>query len=154
MAQVAQPSWGGYARNAQHTALAGVGTQPLARIRWRTSVDLRAQLWSGSLLIHYGSPLITQANTVIVPMKGGATGAFRVMGLGGSDGGPPEAVNRAGELGQFRPPQPTDGLIGGNLQPLHGPIGRGGAGAGAIASFSNDIQQAAFASGNAALLDI
>jgi hypothetical protein len=88
MAQVAQPSWGGYARNAQHTALASVGTQPLARIRWRTSVDLRPQLWSGSLLIHYGSPLITQANTVLVPVKRTTTGGFRVEAFSGSDGRP------------------------------------------------------------------
>ncbi|HYC23671.1 MAG TPA: hypothetical protein VEI94_13240 [Candidatus Bathyarchaeia archaeon] len=79
-------SWTGYARNAQHSALASVRTQPLARIRWQTPVDLAPQYSGEDLFIHYGSPLVTQQNTVVVPVKTGATGGFRVEGHRGRDG--------------------------------------------------------------------
>lgn len=83
------PYWGGHARDAQHTALSDVEAQPLARIRWHVRVDLRPQNkgdLSASLLTHYGSPLLTQANTVVVPVKTGARGRFRVEGRRASDG--------------------------------------------------------------------
>jgi len=86
LAQIAQPYWGGYGRNAQHTALADVATQSLSHIRWHTKVDLRPQYNGNELFIHYGSPLVTQANTVIVPVKVHATDGFRVEGRRGSDG--------------------------------------------------------------------
>jgi hypothetical protein len=40
----------------------------------------------GELLIHYGTPLITAANTVIVPVKTGANGGFRVDAHTASNG--------------------------------------------------------------------
>jgi hypothetical protein len=78
--------WGSFAENAQHTALAPVPTQSLNRILWQTPVDLNPQYSGGDLLIHYGSPLVTLANTVIVPVKTGATAGFMVTGHNGATG--------------------------------------------------------------------
>ncbi len=79
-------SWSGYAHDAQHTGLSDVASQSLSVIRWQLDVDLNPQLSGGELFTHYGSPLITQANTVIVPVKTGATNGFRVEGHSGVDG--------------------------------------------------------------------
>ena len=73
------PPWWGYGRDAQHGAVGGIATQPLNRIQWSTPVDLLPQYSTGgSLLIHYGSPVITAKNTVIVPVKTGATDGFKI----------------------------------------------------------------------------
>jgi hypothetical protein len=49
-------------------------------------VDLQPALNSGNLLNHYGSPLITSQNTVIVPVKTGVSDGFRVEARAGQDG--------------------------------------------------------------------
>ena len=82
----APPAWNTFAQDAQHTAQSTTASQPLNQIHWQTPVDLQPQYSGTSLLIHYGSPLITNANTVIVPVKTGATGGFRVEARGGNDG--------------------------------------------------------------------
>jgi glucose/arabinose dehydrogenase len=77
----ATPAWTGYGRDPQHTAVSPYASQALQSVAWQTPVDLNPQYTSsGTLLIHYGSPLVTAANTVIVPVKTGATGGFRVEG--------------------------------------------------------------------------
>jgi hypothetical protein len=78
--------WSGYGHDPQHDAIASVASQPLNRILWQTPVDLNPQYSDGELLIHYGSPVITRANTVIVPVKTGATGGFEVEALVGATG--------------------------------------------------------------------
>ncbi|MBI3767153.1 MAG: hypothetical protein HY271_01530 [Deltaproteobacteria bacterium] len=78
--------WLGYGGDAQHTAIAKVAAQSLDRIRWQTPVDLAPQYSGNDLLIHYGSPLVTRGNTVVVPVKVGATDGFEVEGRRGSDG--------------------------------------------------------------------
>jgi hypothetical protein len=80
------PAWYGYARDAHHSAQSPVGPQPLARIHWSTPVDLNPQYYKGELLIHYGSPVITPSNTVIVPVKTGATDGFRIEAHNGTNG--------------------------------------------------------------------
>ncbi len=81
------PAWRGYAGNSQHTALGQIATQDLNRIAWSTPVDLAPVLSNGALLIHYGSPVVTSHNTVIVPVKTGRTGGFRVEARSGTNGG-------------------------------------------------------------------
>jgi len=78
--------WSGYGGNAQHSALSAVAGQSLSAIHWQTPVDLAPQYSGTDLLIHYGSPLITPANTVVVAVKIGTTGGFQVEGRRGSDG--------------------------------------------------------------------
>lgn len=78
--------WQGYAKNAQHTAQSGVQSQSLGHIVWQTPVDLNPQYQGNNLYIHYGSPVITSGNTVIVPVKTGATGGFELQARSGVDG--------------------------------------------------------------------
>src|ERR1039458_6135227 len=88
LARPASDHWSNFARDAQHTARSqwATGAQPLNRVIWSTPVDLDPQFSDGELQIHYGSPLITAANTVIVPVKTGATGGFRVDARSAADG--------------------------------------------------------------------
>lgn len=74
----APPAWSGFGGDAQHTARAPAAPQPLSAIHWTTPVDAAPQIVNGELLIHYASPMITAANTVLIPVKGTATGGFRV----------------------------------------------------------------------------
>ena len=85
-AQVKRYVWPGYARSPQHDALADVAAQSLQTIRWQTPVDLAPQYAGTFLLIHYGSPLVTRKNTVVVPVKTGPTDGFEVEGRRGTDG--------------------------------------------------------------------
>ncbi len=86
-------AWAGFAGNAQHTASSSVQPQPLHRIRWRAKVDLDPQVEGGELPIHYGSPMITSANTVLVPTKVKANGGFRVVAYSGVNGARRWSVN-------------------------------------------------------------
>ena len=75
-------SWPTHSHDEQHSGVSSVAAQPLSRIRWHVPVDLAPP--QGEILVHYGSPIVTQANTVIVPVKT-ATG-FRVEGHNGATG--------------------------------------------------------------------
>ena len=72
--------------NPQHTALSTVGSQSLGAILWQAPVDLDPQYSGNELLIHYGSPLVTAANTVIVPVKTGASSGFEIQARSGTSG--------------------------------------------------------------------
>jgi hypothetical protein len=74
--------WAGFAANARHTALARRRPQPFRRIRWRAKVDLAPD----GNPIHYGSPMITRANTVLVPTRVSAKAGFRVVAYSGVSG--------------------------------------------------------------------
>ncbi|MBV8667537.1 MAG: hypothetical protein JO269_13740 [Burkholderiaceae bacterium] len=87
---VTGPAWLSFAHDAQHTALApstaqgGVGAQNLNQIIWEATVDLAPP--AGNTAIHYGSPLITANNTVVIPVKTTANGNFQVQARSGYNG--------------------------------------------------------------------
>src|SRR5215813_1181517 len=88
--------WSAHARDAQHTGVSPVASQKLANIHWQVPVDLTPP--EGEILIHYGSPVITAKNTVIVPVKTD-TSSFRVQAHDGATG------NRVWTLGTaYQPP--------------------------------------------------
>jgi hypothetical protein len=72
--------------NAQHTAIYQPAGQNLSTIKWQTPVDLSPPYNGGDLLIHYGAPLITAANTVIVPQTNTSTGSFSINVFNGTTG--------------------------------------------------------------------
>lgn len=74
----AQGAWTNFSQNAQHLSASHIAAQVLNSIHWQTPVDLNPLYSGNELLIHYGSPLITAADTVIVPVKTGRFGGFRV----------------------------------------------------------------------------
>jgi hypothetical protein len=75
---VAAP-WQGHGENPQHTAVAIPAAQNINRILWKTPIDLDPQIENGALKIHYGSPLITAGNTVIIAVKTGRVGGYKVQ---------------------------------------------------------------------------
>jgi len=80
-------AWFGYGHDAQHTAMSAVASQDLVRITWSSPVDLVPQYTqSGALLTHYGSPVVTSLNTVVIPVKTTATGGYRIEGRNGATG--------------------------------------------------------------------
>jgi hypothetical protein len=81
--------WSGYAHDPQHTAVSANQPQNLHSIHWQTPVDLNPPGGGqGGLLIHYGSPLVTAGNTVIVPVKTGDTDGFQLQAFNGATGSP------------------------------------------------------------------
>jgi hypothetical protein len=84
---VTGPAWFSYGHDAQHTAVSAIASQDLGRIAWSSAVDLAPQYTSsGALLTHYGSPIVTIHNIVVIPVKTTATGGYRVEGRDGGTG--------------------------------------------------------------------
>jgi hypothetical protein len=75
---LAQTTFGG---NAQHTGIFTAPAQPLNVIKWQTDIDFN----NTGALAHYGSPVISANNTVLVPVKTGSDG-FRVDAFDGATG--------------------------------------------------------------------
>lgn len=81
------PAWTTFGGDPQHTSVAQIATQNLSRIRWSAAVDMAPQYSpQGYLLTHYGPPVITSRNAVIVPVKRAAENAFGVEARAGYDG--------------------------------------------------------------------
>jgi len=70
--------WPEYGHDPQHTTISSRGAQTPEVTRWSTPVDLAPQYDGSDLYIHYGSPVITPGNTLILPVKTGATDSFQV----------------------------------------------------------------------------
>ncbi len=75
--------WATHSHDAQHTGVSSVAAQPFNQIHWQVPVDLNPP--TGVIFIHYGSPLVTAENTVIVPVKTGPD-SFRVEAHKGATG--------------------------------------------------------------------
>ena len=118
--------WAGFAGNAQHTAVTSTPAQPLTRIRWRAKVDQAAVVQHKVLTTHYGSPMITRANTVLVPTRISAKAGFRVIAYSGRSGvrrwslaTDYRPVPRASNSFEFMPPLPAV-LTTGNILAVAG----------------------------------
>jgi len=81
--QIFAQDWLTHSHDAQHSAISGVTSQPFTKIHWHMPVDLAPP--QGEIFIHYGSPLVTAANTVIVPVKIGDN-KFHVEARNGATG--------------------------------------------------------------------
>src|SRR5437773_5624202 len=79
-APVAAQNVPSFAGNAQHTAIYQPAARDLNRVRWSTSIDLN----NTGAFAHYGAPLITLSNTVVVPVK--TASGFQINTFNGSDG--------------------------------------------------------------------
>lgn len=85
-AQALSIPWSSYGHDPQHTGQSAAASQPYDRIKWSTPVDNVLANTSGTLFIHYGSPLVTAANSVIVPLRTNASNVFQVDVRNGGNG--------------------------------------------------------------------
>jgi hypothetical protein len=75
--------WHGYGGDAQHSAQAPATGQSLLNVHWSIPVDLAPP---GFLGIHYAEPMITAANTVLVPIKVNSQGTYQMEAHSAADG--------------------------------------------------------------------
>jgi hypothetical protein len=87
-AQTSAVPWGSYAHGPQHTGLSTIGSQRIEQIKWSTPVDLVNQGTGGPLFIHYGTPIVTAANTVVIPERINASNTYQVEAFSGANGSP------------------------------------------------------------------
>jgi len=81
--------WSGHAHDPQHTGTSTVAAQSLNSIHWQTPIDTsgggQPSGPSGPLFVHYGSPLVTAGNTVIVPVTT-ASGNYTLQAFSSTTG--------------------------------------------------------------------
>ncbi|HVV47332.1 MAG TPA: hypothetical protein VHC72_19110 [Bryobacteraceae bacterium] len=85
-AQPLNVPWNGYAHDPQHTGTSAAAAQPMVVKHWQTRMDLNPPGGgSGPLFVHYGSPVITAGNTILVPTTA-ADGSYQLRAFQGSNG--------------------------------------------------------------------
>jgi hypothetical protein len=84
--EVLAQGWPGYAHDPQHSCLAVSGSLLPQKVRWSTVVDQSINSNSGTIYIHYGTPVITRLNTVLVPVKTTSGGNYQVQAQSGATG--------------------------------------------------------------------
>ena len=80
----AQGPWLSHCHDPQHTGLSQTVSQCLSQIRWQVTIDSNPP-GTSILTAHYGSPIITPGNTVIVPVRGPG-GLFHLEARNGATG--------------------------------------------------------------------
>jgi hypothetical protein len=78
--------WPSFAAGPSHQGESPVASQLPQVILWSTPVDLNPQNFGGDLNAHYGSPVITPKNTIVVPVKVGPDDTFRIEGHSTTNG--------------------------------------------------------------------
>ncbi len=78
--------WSMLGHDQQHTALSRFAADTLSKIEWQTPVDLHPQYTGNLLYIHYGSPIVTRSNTVLIPVKTGTYNGFEVEAIAATTG--------------------------------------------------------------------
>jgi len=152
-AKAQPPAWGGYQNNAQHTGISNVRSLPLQQVNWWTPVDLNPVYNGDDLFAHYGSPMVTAANTVIVPVKTGATDGFMLRAFDGRTGSLiwTQSTDYSRPASSWVPSYsptltPTERLYyataGGTISYRDGVNGSTPTGSGQIAFFGNDVYNA------------
>lgn len=86
-AQSLTTPWSGYGHDPQHSGVSASASQALTHIHWCTPVDTVLENTSGPLYIHYGTPVITAANTVLVPQRISSGNTYQINAFSGGSGG-------------------------------------------------------------------
>lgn len=87
-AQALSIPWSGYGHDPQHTGTSAAAAQALNSVHWQTPIDRNPPGGgAGPLYVHYGSPVVTAGNTVIVPVGDGGAG-FQLEAFNGATGAP------------------------------------------------------------------
>ena len=78
--------WTTIGHDARHTGTSAIPGQALNQIKWSTPVDTVLAGTPGTLLIHYGTPMITAANTILLPVRTSVSDTFEIQARNGSNG--------------------------------------------------------------------
>jgi hypothetical protein len=115
---LALSGWTGFANDAQHTGTAPAAPQPLRSIHWSVKVDHKPSCCDDGPIAH-ASPMITPANTVVVPVRLGPSKGFVVKAFDGADGTrvwtmPSNYTPPLDAVDEWPPPMPAS-LVGGGV---------------------------------------
>ena len=85
--------WSTYGGNGQHVAQFNGASQSVSTIHWQASLDDDRAYYGGGVLIHYASPVITAANTVVHSYR------YTTQVSGSSDYDNWRVIGRSGKTG-------------------------------------------------------